>query len=61
MLGSTRAVRVYAYAKPTDLRKGYDGLSALVTQTLGDDPLSGRLYLFAERSPRIMHAVSPPG
>ena len=42
--------RVYAYAKPTDLRKGYDGLSALVEQELGCSPLSGDLYLFVSRN-----------
>ena len=42
--------RVYAYAHPTDLRKGYDGLSALVEQELGRSPLSGDLYLFVARN-----------
>ena len=42
--------RVYAYVKPTDLRKGYDGLSALVEQELGRSALSGDLYLFVSRN-----------
>jgi transposase len=42
--------RVYAYARPTDLRKGYDGLSALVEQELGASPLSGDLFLFVSRN-----------
>ena len=46
MIGSTRQVAVWAYAAPADLRKGFDGLSALVTQTLERDPLSGDCYLF---------------
>lgn len=50
MLGTTRTVRVYAYPQPTDLRKGYDGLSALVAQTLDDNVLSGRFYLFVNRN-----------
>jgi len=36
-----RRVRVYACARPTDMRKGFDGLCALVTQGLHRDPLSG--------------------
>ena len=32
---------------PADLRKGFDDLSALVSQGLGRDPLSGDCYLFA--------------
>ena len=46
MIGSTRQVAVWAYGAPADLRKGFDGLSALVSQGLGGDPLSGDCYLF---------------
>ena len=46
MIGSTRAVRVFAYGKPADMRKGFDGLYGLVTEHLKADPLSGDLYLF---------------
>ena len=31
---------------PADLRKGFDGLSGLVSQRLGQDLLSGDCYLF---------------
>lgn len=50
MIGSTRQLRVFAYTAPTDMRKGHDGLSALVTTHLGHDPLSGDLYLFVARN-----------
>jgi transposase len=50
VIGSTRQVAVFAYAAPADLRKGFDGLSALVTQELSRDPLSGDLYLFVNRT-----------
>ena len=46
ILGTSRAVRVYAYPEPVDLRKGYDGLFGLVKAGLGRDPLSGDLFLF---------------
>jgi transposase len=46
VIGSTRQVTVWAYGTPADLRKGFDGLSALVSQGLGHDPLSGDCYLF---------------
>lgn len=49
MLGSSRRVSVYAFAGPVDLRKGYDGLGALVSGELGQDPLSGDLFLFVNR------------
>lgn len=44
-----RRVTVYAYAEPTDMRKGFDGLSALVTQGLARDPLNGDVYIFVSR------------
>ena len=49
MIGSSRNLRVFAYAKPADMRKQYEGLSALVRQELGRDPQSGDLYLFQNR------------
>lgn len=47
ILGTSRAVRVFAYPEPVDLRKGYDGLFGLVKTGLGRDPLSGDLFLFS--------------
>lgn len=46
MIGSTRAVRVFAYAAPCDMRKGYEGLGAIVRNELVRDILGGELYLF---------------
>lgn len=42
-------VRVWLYNKPTDMRKSYDGLSALVKSKLQEDPLSGQLFVFINR------------
>jgi transposase len=50
MIGSTRNLRVWAYAAPADLRRGFDGLSALVRCELRQDPLSGDCYLFTNRT-----------
>ena len=44
-----RRVTVYAYARPTDMRKGFDGLSALVTEGLERDVLNGDVYIFVSR------------
>jgi transposase len=49
VIGTTRKVTVWAFGEPVDMRKGFDGLSALVTNDLGRDPLSGDLFLFANR------------
>ena len=45
-----RRVAVYAFVEPTDMRKGFDGLSALVTEGLGRNPLSGDVFLFVSRN-----------
>jgi len=42
-------VRVYLCTSPTDMRKGFDTLAALVRNGLGYDPLSGQLFLFVGR------------
>ena len=49
MIGFTRRVRVFAYVKPADMRKQYDGLYALVVSEMKADPLSGDLFLFTNR------------
>jgi transposase len=43
------SVRIYLCTKPTDLRKGFDGLQGMVREFLGQDPLSGHLFLFLNR------------
>jgi transposase len=43
------ATRVYLAAGPTDLRKSFDSLSALVAGPLGGDPSSGHLFVFCNR------------
>lgn len=42
-------VRIWLYAKPTDMRKSFDGLSVLVKHQLQEDPLSGQLFVFINR------------
>jgi transposase len=49
MIGSTRTVRVFAYAAVTDLRKSWEGLGAIVRNDLGHDILKGDLFLFVNR------------
>ena len=50
MIGSSRQLRVFAYMGPVDMRRGYDGLYALVANTLKRDVLSGELFLFVSRT-----------
>jgi transposase len=39
-------MRVYLAMGPTDMRKGFDGLSMLVQARLARDPFSGHLFVF---------------
>ena len=49
LLGTSRRIVVWAWTKPTDLRKGYNGLYGLVESELGQDPLDGALFVFVNR------------
>lgn len=49
MLTLPSAVRVFAAASPTDLRKSFDGLSLLVAGRFGQDILRGDLFVFFNR------------
>lgn len=41
--------KVFVYGKPTDMRKSFHGLYGLTKQVLGEDPLSGHLFVFINR------------
>ncbi len=49
MLNLSTKVRVFLYTRPTDMRKGFDGLHGLVLDVLRQDPLSGDLFVFLNR------------
>ncbi|HKM56909.1 MAG TPA: IS66 family insertion sequence element accessory protein TnpB [Isosphaeraceae bacterium] len=43
------AVRIFLCTRPTDMRNGFDGLTGLVQECFGQDPLTGHLFLFINR------------
>lgn len=45
----SRSVEIWLYRQPVDLRKSFDGLSALAKQQLGENPLSGAVFVFVNR------------
>ena len=49
MLTLPPSTRIFVATKPTDMRKGFDSLAALVRDFLGEDPLSGHLFVFRNR------------
>ncbi|NUQ22470.1 MAG: IS66 family insertion sequence element accessory protein TnpB [Saprospiraceae bacterium] len=49
MFALSSAQRYFLYRGVTDMRKGIDGLSGMVREYLGSDPLSGDAYVFVNR------------
>lgn len=49
MLNLSLPGRVFLCTLPTDMRKSFDSLAGLVEQQLGQDPLSGDLFVFRSR------------
>lgn len=50
MISLPSGSRVWLAAGVTDLRKGFDGLAALVQVQLAEDPFSGHLFVFRGRA-----------
>lgn len=46
---SLGAARYYLYREPTDIRKSFDGLCGLVSERLGQSPMSGDVFIFINR------------
>ena len=42
-------LQVHVYGEPVDMRKSFDGLTALTRERLGANPLSGNLFAFINR------------
>lgn len=49
MFSIAQQVKIFVALEPADMRRGFDGLSALVQETLRQDPFSGHLFLFRNR------------
>lgn len=49
MLRFDGSVRIWLCTEPTDMRKSFNGLSALVKHKMKADPLSGQLFVFINR------------
>ena len=49
MIGLPAGTRIWLVAGVTDMRRGMDGLAALVQGGLGENPFSGHLFIFRGR------------
>ena len=57
MFGLGPATKIYLGVEAVDMRKGFEGLYGLVRDYLGQDPLSGHLFLFTNRTRTRLKAV----
>lgn len=51
------SVRIWLYTKPTDMRRSFAGLSAMVKNQLQENPLSGSLFVFFNRRQTYVKAL----
>ena len=57
MFGWGPATKIYLAAGATDMRKGFDGLYALVRDRLELEPLSGHVFLFSNAQRNRMKLI----
>jgi transposase len=49
MLSFSGSLKVFVALEGCDMRKGFNGLHALCTERLGEDPRGGALFVFSNR------------
>ena len=49
MLSLSPTIRIFVHTQPTDLRKHFDGLQAVVTHALAHDVMTGDYFVFFNR------------
>jgi len=57
MFGLGLATKIYLSVEAVDMRKGFEGLHGLVRDHLGQDPLSGHVFLFSNRTHTRLKAL----
>jgi transposase len=57
MFGLGPATKIYIAVEAIDMRKGFEGLHGLVRDRLGEDPLSGHLFLFTNKTKTRLKAL----
>ncbi len=59
MWSSAAPRRIFAYTEPTDMRKSFQGLLALVQQVFREqDPYAGSLFVFVNRRGNYLKAIA---
>lgn len=57
MFGLGLGTKIYIAVEAIDMRKGFEGLHGLVRDQLGQDPLSGHLFLFTNKTKTRLKAL----
>lgn len=57
MIGPAAGTRIFLACGHTDMRRGMDGLAALVRQAFDQDPFCGAVYLFRGKRGRLIKCV----
>lgn len=57
MIEFSAGTRVLLYCRPVDMRKGFNGLAALVSEVLRSDPYSGYVFLFRAKRGDYLKAL----
>ena len=57
MIGLPSGTRVWIVAGHTDMRKGFDGLAALVQTALAENPFKGHVFVFRGRRGDIIKVL----
>lgn len=57
IFGLGPATKIFLAVEAIDMRKGFEGLYGLVRDHLGQDPLSGYLFLFTNRTHTRLKAL----
>jgi transposase len=50
-------VRIFVYTEPVDMRRGFDGLALIARDAMAQDPRSGALFVFTNRSTDKLKAL----
>ena len=54
MLNLPPSVRIFVARNPTDMRRSFDGLCAMVIDVIKEDPQSGHLFVFVGRRKNLV-------
>lgn len=57
MLSISATTKIYLCQQPVNLRKSFDGLPGAVQQFIQEDPLSGHLFVFVNKTRKLIKVL----